>query len=76
MLVIVENRDIQSGFQPFLNLKAAGSADVLQIDAAKAGSKPGDCLDDLFGILGIQSDRNSVNTAEFLEKYGYLEEVK
>ena len=70
MLVVVEDRDIQRLLQPFLDLKAAWRADVLQIDAAEARSQPGDSLDDLFRILGIQADGNRVHAAEFLEQDG------
>ena len=71
MLIIMENRDIQSFLQAFFNFKAAGSADILQVDAAEAGSHPGDRLDDFFRILGIQADGNRVYPSEFLEKYRF-----
>ena len=42
VLIVMENRNIQGGFQPFLNFKAAGSADIFQVDSSEAGSHPGD----------------------------------
>ena len=67
MLVIVENRDIQSLFQALFDFEAAGCTDILQVDAAKSGSKPGNSFDDLFRVLSIQADGNSVDTAEFFK---------
>ncbi len=61
VLVVMEHRNIQRFFQPFFNFKAAGGADVFQIDAAEAGSDPGDGLDDFLRILGVQADRNGVD---------------
>ena len=70
MLVIMEHRNVQRFFQPFFNLKAAGRADVFQIDAAEAGSDPGDGLDDFLRILGVQADGNRVHSGKFLEQDG------
>ena len=70
VLVVMEDGDVQSGFQPFFYLKASGGADVLQIDAAEAGGQPGDRLDDLLGVLGVQADGHCVDPAEFLEQDG------
>ena len=35
-LIVMENRNIQGGFQPFLNFKAAGSADIFQVDSSES----------------------------------------
>ena len=68
MLVVVEHRDVQLFFQPFLDLETAGSGDVLQIDAAEGGSDGLDRRHNLIGILGGQADREGVDIAEFLEE--------
>ena len=70
MLVIVEHRDVQLCFQPFFDLKTAGRGDVLQIDAAKARSNIFHHADDLLCILRIQTDRDRIHAAEFLEQAG------
>ena len=71
VLVVVEDRDVQGGFQAFFDLKASGSADVFQVDAAVGRGKPGDGFDDLLHILRVQADGHCVDAAEFLEQYGF-----
>ena len=68
MLIVVEYRNIQCLLQPLFDLKAAGRADVLQIDAAESGSDPGDGFDDLLRILRVQADGDRVHPAKLLEE--------
>ena len=63
----MENRNIQNLFQTFLDFKASGSTDVLQVDTAEAGSKIGHGFDDFLGVLCVQADGNGIDIAEFLE---------
>ena len=68
VLVVMEYGDVKDLLQAFLNLEAAGGADVFQIDAAEAGSQIGHGLDDLFGVLSIQTDGYGIHVAEFFEE--------
>ena len=68
MLVVMENRNIQEGFQPFLDFKTAWRADIFQIDAAEGGSYIDNGADNFFRILCIQADGNCIDIAEFLEQ--------
>ena len=68
MLIVMKYRNIQKLLQTFLNLKAAGSAYVFQIDAAEAGCQISYGFDDLLSVLGIQTDGNCIDIAEFLEE--------
>ena len=64
----MEDRNIQFLFQPLFDLKAFGRSDVLQVDAAEYRCDPTDCFDDLLGILGVQTDRESIHISEPLEQ--------
>ena len=64
VLVIMEYGDVQNLLQTFLNFETTGSTDVFQIDSAEAGSQIGHSLDDLFGILGVQTDGDSIYITE------------
>ena len=66
----MENRNIQGGFQPFLNFKAAGSTDIFQVDSSEAGSHPGYRLDDFLRVLCVKADGNGIDAAEFFKKDG------
>ena len=64
----MEYRNVQNLLQTFLNFETTGSTDVFQIDSAEAGSQIGHSLDDLFGILGVQTDGDSIYITEFFEE--------
>ena len=68
MLVVVEDGNIEFLLEPALDFKAAGSGDVLEVDAAEAGSYHLYGSDDLVRILGVKADGEGVDTAEFLEE--------
>jgi hypothetical protein len=68
VLIIVEDRNLQLGAEPLLDLEAARRRDVLQVDSAvHRGDRLHD-LDDLVRVLGIQADRPSVDPGEPLEQ--------
>ena len=64
-------RNIQDFIQTFFYFKASGSTDVLQINAAETGSKVGDCLDDLFRVLSIQTDGHCIDSSKFFEENSF-----
>ena len=70
MLIVVEDRDVEFGLEPFLDLEAAWRGDVLEQDPAEARS---DCLHDLHdlvGVLRVETQRPRVDRAEGLEEHG------
>ena len=67
VLVIMKYRDIKHFFQTFLDFETTRSGDVFQIDTAESGSYIFHSLNDLFGVLGVQTDRYSVNISKFFE---------
>ena len=64
----MEDRNIKKFFQSAFNLKTTRCRDIFQIDTAKCRRNIYHCFNDLFGVLGIQTDRNCVDTAEFFEE--------
>ena len=64
----MEHGNVKGSLQTLLDFEASGGADILQVDAAEGGGKPGDCLDDLLRILCIQTDGDRIDAAEFLEE--------
>ena len=69
VLVVVEDRDVEAGLEPLLDLEAAGRRDVLEVDPAEARREPRDGLDDLLDVGGGQADRDGVDAAELLEQH-------
>ena len=70
VLVIVEHRDVQLPLQGFLDFKALGALDVLQIDATKGGRNGLAGRNDAGCIVGVDADGEGVHTAELLEQHG------
>jgi hypothetical protein len=70
VLVVVEHRDVQPLLEPLLDLEAARSGDVLEVDATEARREPHDRLDDLVDIGRVEADRDGVDAAELLEQHG------
>ena len=68
MLVVVEYRNIQLFLELCFDLKAAGSGDILKIDAAEAVGDKLDGAYDFIGILAFYAERERVHSAEFLEQ--------
>ena len=69
MLVIVEDGDIERGLQALLDLKAARSRDVLEVDAAKARGDSLNRFNDLVGVFRVETDREGVDAGELLEQH-------
>ena len=70
MLIIVEDRDIEFLTEPSFDLEASRGADVLQVDAAEGRRQTFYRADDLLAVLGVQTDRKSVDVRKFLEQDG------
>ena len=70
VLIVVEDRDVEFGAQPLLDLEAAGRGDVLQVDAAVGRGDRLDDRNDLLRIGRVEDDRPSVDAAELLEEHG------
>ena len=68
VLIVMENRDITDLLQFPLDFEAAGSGDILQVDAAEGTGDQVDCADDFIHILAADADRERVHIAESLEK--------
>ena len=70
VLVIVEHRDVQLPLQGFLDFKALGALDVLQIDAAKGGRNGLAGSNDAGSVVGVDADGEGIHAAELLEQHG------
>jgi hypothetical protein len=68
VLIIMEDRDVELGAEPLLNLEAARRGDVLQIDAAVDRRNRLDDLHDLVRVLSVQADRPRVDAGESFEQ--------
>ena len=68
VLVVVEHRDIADFLQLALDLEAAGSGDVFQVDAAEAAADQVNGADDFIHVLAADADREGVHVAERLEQ--------
>ena len=64
----MKNRDVAAGLELFLDFKAAGRGDILQIDAAEAAGNQGYGAHDFVHILGTHAERDGVHIAERLEQ--------
>jgi hypothetical protein len=69
VLVVVEDRDLELGPQPLLDLEAARGRDVLEVHAAEAGRDRLHRGHDRVGVLGVQADRERVDARELLEQH-------
>ena len=61
VLVVVEDRDVETGLEPTLDLEAARSRDVLEVDAAVGRGDPHHGLDDLLDAAGLHADGHGVD---------------
>ena len=68
VLVVVEDGDVADFLQTALDLKAAGSRDVLEVDAAERLGDELDGAHDLVGVLGVDAQGEGVDIAELLEQ--------
>ena len=69
MLVIVEDGDVTHLLQAALNLKAPGSGNVLQVDAAEGTGDIVHGLDKLVHVLGLDTKRESIHIGKALEEH-------
>ena len=68
VLVVVEDRDVELGAQPPLDLEAARRRDVLEVDAAERRRRRLHERDDLVDVLGVEAERERVDAGELLEQ--------
>ena len=68
VLVIVEDRDVETFLQRVLDGEARRCGDVLEVDAPEGRGDSLDGLDDLLGVLRVEADRETVNAGELLEQ--------
>ena len=71
MLVIMEYRNIHGLLKTVFNIKALRSLDVLQVDTAEAWLQHFYSATDVIYILGIQAQRDSINTGKCLEENSF-----
>ena len=71
VLVVVENRNIALFLELLFDLKASGSGDVLEVNAAKGAADEINCVDDFIDALASYANRESVNVAERLEQCAF-----
>jgi len=68
VLVVVEHRDVEQLAKPCLDLEAARSGDVLEVDASEPRGDCHDSLHNLVRIGGRETDGPCVDTGELLEE--------
>ena len=68
MLIVVEDRDVALFFELLLDFKAAGSSDILEIDAAERTADQRNGIDDLVNVLASHTERERVHVAKRLEE--------
>ena len=62
--------DVQFFLQAAFDLKAAGCADIFQVDAAEGGSQILDGFHDLVRVFGVQADGERVDVCKRFEQDG------
>ena len=70
VLVVVEHGDVEQFPQAGLDLEAPWRRNVLEVDPREDRRDAPDDLDDLIGVLGVQTDGESVDVGEPLEQCG------
>ena len=68
MLVIVEDRDVETFLQRVLDGEARRCGDVLEVDATEGRGDSLDGLDDLVGVFRVEADRETIDAGELLEQ--------
>src|SRR5215213_3980363 len=69
MLIVMHNRDIEHFSEPPLNLKAAGSTNIFEIDRPEPRSDSLYNPYDLIRVLCIQAQWPGINPCQFLEQH-------
>ena len=68
VLVVVENRDVESSLQRALYFKAARRGYILEVDAAETAGEERNGLHNLVHVMRAHAERDRVHAAEFLEE--------
>ena len=68
VLVIMENRNIESLAQPSLNFKATRCRNVFKVNSAKAGSNNFNGANDFVHVLGVEADGPRIDIGKFFEQ--------
>ena len=68
VLVIVEDRDVETFLQRVLDGEARRCGDVLEVDATEGRGDSLDGLDDLVGFFRVEADRETIDAGELLEQ--------
>ena len=68
MLVIVKDRDVKTGTKALFNFKTLGCLDVFKVDSTKCRSDALHEVNNFIGSTGINTNRETVNSTELLEK--------
>ena len=68
VLVIMKNRNVHQFPKLLFDDETFGGFDVFKIDAAKAGPKQGDSIDEFIRVTGIKLKVDTVNIGKFLEQ--------
>ena len=67
MLIIMHDRDVELCLESIFDLKTSWSREIFEINPSKCESDIFDSLDNLFGILGREYDREGINSSKFLK---------
>ena len=71
MLVVVKDGNIEFFFQAVFDFKTARRGNVFEIDAAERGRNVFDRFDNFMRVFRRQTNRKSVNAAEFFEQLAF-----
>ena len=69
VLIVVKDGDVEGFLEPLLNLEAAGSADVLQVDPPEDGLNSGYGVDNDRRVLGVDRNGKGIDSGKVLEEY-------
>ena len=69
VLVIMENGNVAGFLESALDLEAAGCADILEVDSAKAAGEKGDGVYDCVNVLGANAKGERINICELLKEH-------
>ena len=69
VLVVVEHRDVEQLAEPLFDDEALRRLDVLQVDAAPAGTEQLHAIDDLVGVFGGDLKVDGIDVGEALEQH-------
>ncbi len=67
----MKDRNVHFLFQPRFDFETAGRGNIFEVDAAKAWFERGNDLDQLVGILCVQTERYSVDIGQRFEQHAF-----